>query len=154
MRLSIMEQQRIKRHPSGFTRRIYIPLIIDSRRPHYYLAMPQEPLVIEDIPGPKDGQRVLRLSGPLVITTLFQFQAKVRASSSPTLIIDFTNVPYVDSAGIGALVGAYVTRQNGGRNLALVSVSDRIHHALQVTRVEQFFRFFDSVSAAEDAGAA
>jgi anti-sigma B factor antagonist len=151
MRLSIMEQQRIKRHPSGFTRRIYIPLIIDSRRPHYYLAMPQEPLVIEDIPGPKDGQRVLRLSGPLVITTLFQFQAKVRASSSPTLIIDFTNVPCVDSAGIGALVGAYVTHQKEGRSLYLVGVSDRIHNALQVTRVDNFFRFFGTMAEAENA---
>jgi hypothetical protein len=34
-----------------------------------------------------------------------------------------------------------------------VGVSERIHHALQVTRVEQFFRFFDSVTAAEEAAA-
>jgi len=33
-------------------------------------------------------------------------------------------------------------------------VSERIHNALKVTRVEQFLRFFDSVSAAEDATAA
>jgi anti-sigma B factor antagonist len=88
------------------------------------------------------------------MTTVFGFQATVRADTSRSLIIDFTNVPYVDSAGIGALVGAYVTRQNGGRNLALVGVSERIHNALKVTHVEQFFRFFDSVSAAEDATAA
>jgi len=116
--------------------------------------MPQESLRIEDRPGAQPGQRVLRLDGPLVMTTMFQFQSTVRADTSRTLIIDFTNVPYVDSAGIGALVGAYVTRQNGGRTLALVGVSERIHNALKVTRVEQFFRFFDSVSAAEDATAA
>jgi anti-sigma B factor antagonist len=75
----------------------------------------------------------------------------VRADQSRSLIIDFTNVPYVDSAGIGALVGAYVTRQHGGRSFALVGVSERIHNALNVTRVEQFFRFFDSVGAAEQA---
>jgi anti-sigma B factor antagonist len=115
--------------------------------------MPQEPLVIEDLSGPKEGQRILRLSGPLVIATLFDFQAKVRANSSPALIIDFTNVPYVDSAGIGALVGAYVTHQKDGRSLALVGVSDRVHSALQVTRVEQFFRFFSTVAEAENAAA-
>ena len=86
--------------------------------------------------------------------TMFDFQATVRADTSHSLIIDFTNVPYVDSAGIGALVGAYVTRQHDGRNLALVGVSERIHNALKVTRVEQFFRFFDSISAAEQACAA
>jgi anti-sigma B factor antagonist len=111
-------------------------------------------LKIEDIPGAQSGQRVLRLVGPLVMTTMFDFQSTVRADTSRSLIIDFTSVPYADSAGIGALVGAYVTRQHSGRNLALVGVCERIHHALQVTRVEQFFKFFDSVSEAEEATAA
>jgi anti-sigma B factor antagonist len=113
--------------------------------------MPQESLVIEDLPGPKDGQRIMRLSGPLVIATEFDFQAKIRANSARALIIDFTSVPYVDSAGIGALVGAYVTRQKDGRSLYLVGVSDRIHNAFQVTRVEHFFRFFNTVAEVESA---
>jgi len=116
--------------------------------------MPLDSLRIEDHPGTQAGQRILRLQGALVMTTMFEFQATVRADQSRSLIIDFTNVPYVDSAGIGALVGAYVTRQHGGRTLSLVGVSERIHNALNVTRVEQFFRFFDSVSAAEAATAA
>jgi anti-anti-sigma factor len=73
---------------------------------------------------------------------------RVRADNSRVLIIDFTNVPYADSAGIGALVGAYVTHQKDGRSLALVGVSDRIHNALQVTRVDHFFRFFNTVAEA------
>ncbi len=116
--------------------------------------MPKDSLRIEDQQGKQPGQRVLSLTGTLVLTTLFDFQAMVRADQSRCLIIDFTAVPYVDSAGIGALVGAYVTRQNSGRGLALVGVSERIHHALNITRVEQFFRFFDSVGAAEEATAA
>jgi len=116
--------------------------------------MPQETLHIDDQPGAQPGQRVLTLRGALVMTTMFPFQATIRADTSRSLIIDFTNVPYVDSAGIGALVGAYVTRQNNGRSLALVGVCERVHNALGVTRVEQFFKFFDSVSAAEQATAA
>jgi len=96
----------------------------------------------------------LSLTGTLVLATVFDFQAIVRADQSRFLIIDFSNVPYVDSAGIGALVGAYVTRQNSGRSLALVGVSERIHHSLQITQVEGFFRFFDSVDAAEEMTAA
>src|ERR1700691_700777 len=114
--------------------------------------MPPESLRIEDQPGTQPGQRILHLNGALVMTTMFEFQATVRADTSRSLIIDFSNVPYVDSAGIGALVGAYVTRQNSSRSLALVGVSERIHNALKVTHVEQFFRFFDSVSAAESSG--
>jgi anti-sigma B factor antagonist len=113
--------------------------------------MPQEPLIIEDSNGPKPGQRILGLKGPLVMTNLFDFQAKVRADNSSTLILDFTDVPYVDSAGIGALVGAYVTHQKDGRVLSLVGVSQRVRNALQVTHVEQFFRFFPTLADAESA---
>jgi anti-sigma B factor antagonist len=83
--------------------------------------MTKESLRIDDQPGKQPGQRILRLDGALVMTTMFEFQAMVRADKSSALIIDFVNVPYIDSAGIGALVGAYVTRQNNGRSLALVA---------------------------------
>lgn len=113
--------------------------------------MPQDPLTIEDTPGPKPGQRILRLTGPLTISNLFDFQSRVRSDSSKVLIIDFTKVPFVDSAGIGALVGAYVTHQKDGSSLLLVGVSERIHNALKVTHVEEFFRFYDSLDALQQA---
>ncbi len=109
----------------------------------------QEPLTIDDLDGLKPGNRILRLKGPIVLGTLFQFQSVIRAKDAKTLIMDFTSVPYIDSAGIGALVGAYVTHNKDGRSLALVGVSDRINAALQVTRVQQFFHFFDTVDQAE-----
>jgi anti-sigma B factor antagonist len=111
----------------------------------------QEPLSIEDFEGSMPGQRVLRLQGPVVLGTLFQFQGAIRAKAAPTLIIDFTNVPYIDSAGIGALVGAYVSHNKEGRKLALVGVSERLFTALKVTRVEQFFRIYSSLPEAEQA---
>jgi anti-sigma B factor antagonist len=113
--------------------------------------MPEQPLHIEDLPGSREGIRVLRLSGPLTLLNLFSFQSKVRADSSRALILDFTDVPLADSAGIGALVGAYVTRQRDGRSLGLVGVNQRIHQALEITRVENFFRFFGTVAEAERA---
>jgi anti-sigma B factor antagonist len=116
--------------------------------------MPQDVLRITDRAGAQTGHRILTLDGPLVLSAMFEFQATVRADHSQTLVIDFTGVPYVDSAGIGALVGAYVTRQHSGRRLALAGVCSRVHDALKVTRVEQFFQFFDSVSDAEQGSAA
>jgi len=107
--------------------------------------MPQEPLFIEDLAGPQEGQRILRLTGPLLINNLFDFQSKVRANTSRELILDFTGVPYIDSAGIGSLVGAYVSHQKEGCSLVLVGISERVLNALKVTRVEQFFRFCKTV---------
>ncbi len=111
--------------------------------------MPQEPLHIEDVSGTPAGHRVLRLTGPILISNFFEFQALVRGSAEPTLILDLTQVPYIDSAGIGALVGAYVSRQKGGRRLALVGVTKRVRDTMQVTHVEQFFPFYDSVATAQ-----
>jgi anti-sigma B factor antagonist len=113
--------------------------------------MPDQPLHIEDLPGSREGIRILRLTGPLTLPNVFGFQSRVRADNSRGLILDFSAVPLADSAGIGALVGAYVTRQKDGRSLGLVGVNQRIHQALEVTRVEQFFRFFGTVDEAEQA---
>src|SRR5579862_2037866 len=113
--------------------------------------MPQEPLQIEDIAGTADGQRIIRLNGPVTISNFFPFQAMVRSNTAKKLILDLSSVPYIDSAGIGALVGAYVNHQKEGRSLALVGVCQRVRDALQVTRVEQFFQFYETQAAAESA---
>ena len=110
--------------------------------------MPNEPLLLEDLSDPASGRRILRLTGPLIISNLFDFQAKVRANTVPKLILDFTGVPYIDSAGIGALVGAYITHSKDGRSLALVGVSARVRGSLAITHVETFFRFFDNLDSA------
>jgi len=113
--------------------------------------MGDQPLQIEELSGSREGICILRLSGPLTLTNVFGFQAKVRADKSRGLILDFTGVPLADSAGIGALVGAYVSRQRDGRFLGLVGVNQRIHQALEVTRVEKFFQYFATVAEAEQA---
>jgi anti-sigma B factor antagonist len=113
------------------------------------LRMPQEPLAIDDLTDPTSGHRVLRLKGPILISNLFDFQSRVRSNHLPMLILDLTDVPYIDSAGVGALVGAYVNHQKEGRSLALVGLNDRVHHALKITHVESFFRVFDTLEAAK-----
>jgi anti-sigma B factor antagonist len=102
--------------------------------------MRDEPLTIEDL-GNQGPGRKLKLSGPLTISTLFEFQNLAREDSPNGLILDLTNVPYVDSAGVGALVGAYVRQQKEGHSVTLVGVNDRVRSTLKVTRVESFFRY-------------
>ena len=66
-------------------------------------------------------------------------------------MLDMSGVPYVDSAAIGVLVGAYVSRQRNGRILALVGVTDRVRTTLNVTQVEKFFQFYGSISEVQSA---
>jgi anti-sigma B factor antagonist len=106
--------------------------------------MRDEPLVIEDL-GVRNQKRVLKLSGPLTIATLYDFQNLVRSNVGMGLVLDFTSVPYVDSAGVGALVGAYVRHQKQGHSLTLAGVNDRVRNTLKITQVESFFQYSDSV---------
>ena len=102
-------------------------------------------LVIEDVVDLENQSHILRLSGPLILSTLAEFQSRVRAVESNHLIIDLTDVPYVDSAGIGVLVGTYVRHQRDENGLSLVGVNDRVHAALKIAHIEHFFHFFDSL---------
>src|SRR6266480_4903330 len=106
--------------------------------------MRDEPLQIEDL-GLQDNARVLRLSGPLTISTLYQFQDLVRSEISMRLVLDFTRVPYVDSAGVGAMVGAYVRQQKAGHSITLAGVTERVRNTLKVTQVDNFFTYTDSM---------
>jgi anti-anti-sigma factor len=105
-------------------------------------------LVIEEVPGPQAGPHILRLSGPLILTTLIEFQTKVREDRSHDRILDSTDVPYIEWAGIGTLVEVYVRHQRDANGLSLVGVNDRVRTALEIARIKQFFRFFDSLEVA------
>jgi len=94
------------------------------------------------------GQTILALNGPLNIHTVFKFQEALRAEVSPAVIVDFSAVPYIDSAGIGCLVGAQVSRDNSGRRLVLVGTTERVRTSLGVTKVEQIFTYAASVEQA------
>lgn len=99
---------------------------------------------IEDVPG----ATVLRVHGPLLLGNFFPLQTMVRSDSAALLIIDVTDMPYIDSAGIGCLVGAHVSREGSGRKLVLVGSNDRLLTSLKVTKVEQLFTFAPTVDQA------
>ena len=53
-----------------------------------------------------DGYTICRPVGELDAFTVSQFrQALAELASSPRLLIDMSGVPFVDSAGLGALIG-------------------------------------------------
>lgn len=106
-------------------------------------------LLIEDLVNRPEGPHIFRLTGPLVLTTLSEFQSELRRDRSHNLILDFTGVPYVDSTGIGALVAVYVRHHRDGNGVSLVGANERVRSVLKLARVDQFFKFFDSLAEAQ-----
>jgi anti-sigma B factor antagonist len=113
--------------------------------------MTTEPLTIERLSA-MDGPRVLCLSGPLTLENLPSFQNAIRREENvATVILDLSDVPYIDSSGLGSLVSTYVTRHKATRRIALSGVNERVLKLFETTKVERLFLIFPTL---EDAIAA
>jgi anti-sigma B factor antagonist len=110
-----------------------------------------EPLEVEQLRGDVPGQGVLCLRGPLTAENLIPFQHAIRREDSSTVVLDFSEVPYVDSAGLGSLVSAYISRHKAGRRMALSGVNPRVLKLLEITRTEELFLIFPTVEIAMEA---
>jgi anti-sigma B factor antagonist len=101
--------------------------------------------------GAHSGQRVIELSGPLIITTMFPLREELRATGENTIILDFTGVPFMDSAGLGLLVQAQISSQRADRRLGLAGMNDRVRAVFSVTHVDGLFIFYATAAEAEAA---
>ena len=95
-----------------------------------------------------EGAAVLKISGPLVLSSLFDFRDAMRAEQAPLVVLDLGGVPYMDSAALGAVVNAHVSCVNRGRRLALVGVNERVGTLLHVTKVDQVLAVYPTLTEA------
>ena len=81
----------------------------------------------------------------------------VLKNESANVIIDFTKIDYIDSTGIGELVG-YLGKFTGqNRKLILVNPSERILKLLKLAKLDAVFKIYsteDEAVAAESGGSA
>jgi anti-sigma B factor antagonist len=64
-------------------------------------------------------------------------------SGRKNILLNLKNVTYIDSAGLGELVGAYASVTNVGGNIKLLNVQSKVHDLLQVTKLYTVFAAFD-----------
>jgi anti-sigma B factor antagonist len=98
-----------------------------------------------------EDQRILLLKGPITIETTPQFERALRLEEAETMILDLSDVPYVDSVGLGSLVATYVSHQKRGRCLVLTGVSPRVSKVMEITKVKDFFVTFPTTWEAVEA---
>src|SRR5271166_5864546 len=99
--------------------------------------MASEPLQIDRL-----DRGVLSLRGPLTMENVSPFLNAVRREDAPTMILEFTAVPYLDSSGLGSLVSACPTWTQAGRRMALTGVKKRVLKVFEITRAEQILMMF------------
>jgi anti-sigma B factor antagonist len=64
------------------------------------------------------------------------------------LLVNLTDVSYMDSAAIGELVGAYATITNAGGAIKLLNPQGRVSEVLAVTKLYAVFETFSDEASA------
>jgi anti-anti-sigma factor len=117
--------------------------------------LPMDEIQIQRTPGSGSGSSsdvtIFTLTGPLTIATLFDFQTAIRQPDLKSTIIDFSGVPYVDSAGLGIVLSHWAHTQRIGVKFAAVGISDRVRVLLEMTGVSKLLPQYPTAADAERA---
>jgi anti-sigma B factor antagonist len=102
------------------------------------------PQAVRDIQYADDAA-VVQLAGEIDMSHspgVHQALVEVLEKRPRRLIIDLTDVTYMDSSGVGILVDALRRVRVSGAKLALVAVAPRVLSVLQITKLDQFFEMY------------
>ncbi|HVT31785.1 MAG TPA: STAS domain-containing protein [Rhodanobacteraceae bacterium] len=88
-----------------------------------------------------DGVVLIRLSGEVDLSWSQQVRKAVLVAleSSPIVGVELSQVSYIDSSGIAALVEGFQNARARGSRFALVAVSDAVRAVLQLARLDRVF---------------
>lgn len=96
-----------------------------------------------------DGRTLIRLSGEVDLSWSQQVrQAVLEAlASSRRVGVVLSEVSYIDSSGIAALVEGFQNARSKGAGFALVAVSDPVRAVLELARLDRVFPIVADVEA-------
>jgi anti-anti-sigma factor len=113
---------------------------------------------IERNQGNAPGTVIFRLTGPFTARDMYgslsptafrnTFESEEGNDGHGLHILDLTEVPYIDSAGLGLIVSHYVRCQGRGVRLVVAGASPRVVQLFELTKVDQFFPRFATVEEA------
>jgi anti-sigma B factor antagonist len=99
-----------------------------------------------------EGATLLQVEGVIKLGESAEFFAqtlgRTLAHDSGHVVIDLSRINYMDSTGIGELVGYLGRFAEASRKLILVNPSERILKLLEVARLATLFPTYDTVEAA------
>jgi anti-sigma B factor antagonist len=111
--------------------------------------MQQETLAVEVLPGKSAGTRIVRITGPLLLNNFFALKAELDKEHTPVTIIDLSDVPYMDSAGMGAIINYYVSAVRRGNKLIAAGANYRVVELFKLTHVDSLIPMAATIEEAE-----
>jgi anti-sigma B factor antagonist len=65
-------------------------------------------------------------------------------STNKQILLDLSEVSYIDSGGLGTLVGVYSTARAAGADIKLTGLGPRVRDVLQITKLVTVFEVYES----------
>jgi anti-sigma B factor antagonist len=97
----------------------------------------------------KDGYTICRPVGELDAFTVSQFrQTLAELASSNRLLIDMSGVPFVDSAGLGALIGGIRRARELGGDVAVACNRPTLTRLLRTTGFDRIVTVAETIEEA------
>ena len=97
------------------------------------------------------GVVILDCYGQIVMgeeTAFLRHQVKGLLNESRRIVLNLGEVNYMDSSGLGALVGVYTSARIVGGEIKLAGLTRRVKDVLQVTKLGSIFEFYDTAEEA------
>ncbi len=102
-----------------------------------------------------DGVTILDLSGRIVLgegaVQLRDAVKELTAKGQKQILLNLSDVNYIDSSGLGELVSAYTSVRNAGGELKLLGLTKKVHDLLQITKLYTVFDIKDDEASAVSA---
>jgi anti-sigma B factor antagonist len=69
---------------------------------------------------------------------------KQQLASTRQIVLNLSGVTYIDSGGLGTLVGVYSSARSAGADIKLTGLGQRLRDVLQITKLVTVFEVYDT----------
>lgn len=99
--------------------------------------------------GPFTARTVFECQSPEAVSKMFDLQLMLNSGEPPTLnVFDLTDVPYMDSTGLGMVIRHYVRCQDNGVRFIASGVNARVLELFKLTHVDTVIPLITTVEEA------
>lgn len=101
--------------------------------------IPISELTLETVKTP--GETIVRCTGKITSGTTALLQSTVRGliPETESVVLDLTDVSYMDSSGLGAIVGLYLSAKRQHCALKLINLNQRLKELFRLTKLASVF---------------
>lgn len=125
------ESQDLAKTASGILDRLGLAIQGRTPVPMQTATRTTEDVAIVDVSG-----RITVGEGSMALREIVR---KLVESGNKRILLNLHNVGYIDSSGLGELMGTYTSVRNQGGQLKIVNPSKRVHDLLHMTRLNMVF---------------